>query len=369
MITMPGDESRLCQTLEAMLNERKNMFTEEALNTLKTFSETCRISLSHCLNDLQNIVNISKTEPISNMLEDMDFIQRLVTNLLLMVRIEAGDLTIRRESVNITEVIQGIAKDFQMMPNRRPVQIELSLADDPIMVHADLELVTRIFNNLIEYAVSNRNGEDRITLQLSEKNDRIECEIKFVGKRRNTGDIPRMPSNFQESGNMHGIEIHGTGLDIIVAKGLIQKHGGRIWAESGSDGATLKFTLERIPIPKILIVEDESAIIDLVEKILSDAGYPITVATNGNQAIERAFGDIPSLILLDLVLLGMNGYEVIDRLKQDSRTRTIPILIGSAFPVDSGWLEKVQDDTPIHVITKPYDVDELKTKVEDLLQN
>ena len=83
-------------------------------------------------------------------------------------------------------------------------------------------------------------------------------------------------------------------------------------------------------IRKILLVDDERMITSYLKKKLSKLGYAVSVAEDGEQALERAFADLPDLVLLDVKLPRLDGYEVCRRLRADSRTRNVPVVILSA---------------------------------------
>lgn len=81
---------------------------------------------------------------------------------------------------------------------------------------------------------------------------------------------------------------------------------------------------------KILVVDDEKPITSYLERKLGKLGYTVSVAEDGEEALERAFADVPDVVLLDVKIPKMNGYEVCKRLKSDERTKGVPVLILSA---------------------------------------
>jgi CheY-like chemotaxis protein len=125
--------------------------------------------------------------------------------------------------------------------------------------------------------------------------------------------------------------------------------------------------LKKVIFPKILIVDDDMDIVLLVKRMLSEAEYRHVEAYDGEQAVKIAQNERINLILLDIQLPTMSGYEVIGRLKQDKRTLDIPILIMSAFSVDLDEVDMVRAETAIPMIRKPFGVDALKEVVEELL--
>ena len=119
---------------------------------------------------------------------------------------------------------------------------------------------------------------------------------------------------------------------------------------------------------RILVVEDDRTSQRLTEYTLKQAGYEISIASDGIDGLKRAREDHPDLVLLDIMLPGMDGYEVCHRLRQDPETATLPILMISAKA------HQEDKDTGIKVgadvyLTKPVEPSEILAKVESLLSN
>lgn len=117
---------------------------------------------------------------------------------------------------------------------------------------------------------------------------------------------------------------------------------------------------------KILIVDDEEQIIELIKVMLGDE-YEYVEAVNGAEAIEKAKTEQPDLILLDIMLPDMDGYQVCQRLRQDKKTKDIVIAMVSAKKEDHDILQGI-DVGAIAYITKPFDGFELSEKVKELLE-
>lgn len=106
----------------------------------------------------------------------------------------------------------------------------------------------------------------------------------------------------------------------------------------------------------ILVVDDESAILDMIAELLGYEGYDVVTTSQGRVALARAKTDPPALILLDLMMPGMSGWQVIDALKASPQTRAIPIVVISAqrdLPTTAAELGIVT------FLAKPFDIDEL----------
>lgn len=111
---------------------------------------------------------------------------------------------------------------------------------------------------------------------------------------------------------------------------------------------------------KILIVEDDTAILEALELALQDEGFSVHTVTNGNDAVDKAVEVMPDIILLDLLLSGKDGTEIIKQLKQNNASQKIPVILLSAHP-SAAQVAKTSGATDF--IAKPFDVDVLVSKV------
>jgi len=356
-------------------NEKLKEFDRLKSDFLSTVSHELRTPLSIisegisiCLGEIAGKITNEQKEIMINIEESIEYLKRLIRDLLDLSKIEANKIDLYRTSFDLCEIVRKIRNDFEPKTGEAQITLQIDQPDKPIKLFADKDKIKQIFNNLISNAIRFTDPGGNITIAVKELKDCIECRVSDTGIGIAKKDIPKLFSKFEQIGRAKTSGYKGTGLGLPITKGLIEKHEGKITVESEvGKGTSFIFTLKKVPFPKILIIDDEQIMIDLVKEILSKSDFQCVQANDGIAAIEKAQNENPSLILLDMVMPGMNGYEIIGRLKQDKRTYQIPILIMSAFSVNQKQLEQYNNHMEIPSMQKPFNPEALKTKVYNML--
>jgi len=338
--------------------------SSELRNSIAIMCE--RVSL--CLDEVAGEVSETQRDLLTDVLENIDRLDRLVTNLLDVLKIEEGRIKVRRSSVDLCAIARKIRNGLEHSAAEKDITLRTYLPEEPLRLFVDEDKVTQIFHSLVFNAIRYTKAGGKITIDVEEKADVVECRVSINSSGIAKKDMPRLLSSFEQFGRAEGSGYRETSLGLVIAKELVEKHGGRIWVESElGKGTTFWFTLKKVPFPRILVVDDEKMVVDLVKKFLGEDGYQFLEAYEGKKAVEKAGSENPSLIVLDMLLPGMNGYEVIEQLKKNKGTRTIPVLILSAAPVDEERLDRCGDITEIRVMEKPIQQEELGRTVKELL--
>ncbi|MEO6891548.1 MAG: response regulator, partial [Ktedonobacteraceae bacterium] len=171
--------------------------------------------------------------------------------------------------------------------------------------------------------------------------------------------------------------VNGTGLGLTIARSLVEMHGGEITVTSATgQGATFSFTLPLVqqraaPLPahagrlgkRILVVDDEPDITNLLQHALEGAGYDVGVAATGMKAFELATTTQPDVIILDLLLPDMEGLTVLEWLKNNTLTANIPVIILSTSDEDG----QERELGAVDYLSKPIKPETLLQRIANIL--
>ena len=350
------------------LDRQKSDFISMVSHELRTPISIIREGVSLCLDEVIGKINPNQRELLTDTLSSIDRLTRLVTDLLDISKIEAGKMVLRKGVFDLCGVVRRIQHNYERYVKERSLSLRTYLPDTEVELYADDDKITQIFNNLITNAIRYNMPGGEIVIRIEENDRSVVCEVSDTGMGIEEKNIPKLFSKFEQFGRVNGSGYKGTGLGLAIVKGLVEGHGGKISVESKlGKGTTFRFTLPKGKHPKILVMKDQEQDCGIVEGLSSNNNYDIIHSGSGEEGLEIARNDAPSLIILDMILPGMDGYEVVERLKQDERTRDIPVLISSGSPVDHERLSQNNSDSAIPVLEKPINSNELNKYVMELL--
>lgn len=350
------------------LDKLKSDFLSTVSHELRTPIAIMREGVSLVLDGVAGDINDGQKELLNDTLENVDRLTRLVTDLLDISKIEAGKIRLRREVLDVNILAKQMIENYTVQANDKRILLELKSSKTPAKIYADADKVMQILHNLLSNAIRFTDSLGKITVTVYDNAGFVQCDVSDTGIGIAAENQKKLFSKFEQFGRLDGPGYKGTGLGLAIAKGLVEKHGGRIWVKSEmGEGTTFSFEIPKIDFPSVLVIDDENTVVELIQEFLAEDSYHFLVSNTGEDGVKKAQAEGPDVIILDMRLPGMSGYEVIGRLKQDTRTQNIPIIIISAFDVERKRLGEVDKHRAIPVIHKPFDRDRLRMKVKDTL--
>ncbi len=321
----------------------------------------------------------------------------LVNDVLDIAKMESGKVEWDMRRVSIPEIIErSVSSSAALVENKR-LRLSTDIAKDLPMIEGDRDRLIQVMLNLISNAVKfTRIGV--ITIRAMAREDDILVCVADTGPGINLKDQESIFEKFKQSGDTLTEKPKGTGLGLPICKQILERHGGRIWVESKlGHGSAFWFTLPLAPPVQpspapvvevdhsrtaleagwrsahgvssgqskksmILVVDDEPAVLAYLRTLLTEEGFKVLAAANGPEAIRMAAENAPDLITMDLMMPGMDGATAIARLRADSRTKDIPVIVISAL--SSKEREKAGADANM---VKPVDESALLETINTLL--
>ena len=322
---------------------------------------------------------------------------KLIDDVLDLAKIEAGKLEWHMGEVSIADVIDHATAATASLFEPKGLRLVKEVAADLPLVTGDRDRLIQVVINLISNAVK-FTDHGTVTCRAVRDGSALVVSVIDTGVGITPSDQPKVFERFKQVGDTLTDKPKGTGLGLPICKEIVEHHGGRIWVESAiGAGSTFAFsvpmtgaaaaaaagpvelaalirqlrdqvvvttprTAERTP--RILIVDDEANIRELLTQEFVEAGYAVATAANGREAVARVRSERPDLIVLDVMMPEMNGFDVAAVLKNDPATLDIPIVILSIVQDrDRGYRVGVD-----RYLTKPIDTDLLFREVGALIE-
>lgn len=319
------------------------------------------------------------------------YLLELVNNVLDIAKIESGKFDIDLETFRVEEILQEVISTMQPIIDDKLVDFDIKIGDDIHNITADRVKLKQILYNLISNAVKFSSKGDKAGIFITRKRVDSSEYVQFSIWDRGVGiphdDLERIFYEFEQANNDFSRKYGGAGLGLSLSKKLVQLHSGDIWAESElGKGSTFTFTLpvlspvEKIAkapprdllsldfpwiskdAPLILVVEDDVSTAEILTIHLTQAGYMVAHAYDGEEAIRKAKEQKPFAITLDIMLPKKDGWEVLQALKGDPETSNIPVIIHSV--VENKELAFALGATDY--LLKPLDKDALLKKLSEI---
>ncbi len=406
------EETQEARAVAEEANEAKSSFLSTVSHELRTpltsvlgFAKIIKKRLDEKIFPLVNVEDSKVKRTVDQVAENLNVVvaegERLTTlinNVLDLAKIEAGKIEWHMEKLSVPEIIErataATASLFESSGLKLKKEVQAGLPE----IVGDQDKLIQVVINLISNAVK-FTDKGSVTCRAKEANGEIVISIIDTGMGIAPEDQPKVFEKFKQVGDTLTNKPKGTGLGLTISKEIVEHHGGRIWVESKlGKGSVFSFTLpikteterdgelahvdfaalmaqlkQRVQTtamkskngkPSILVVDDDASIRELLNQNLHEAGYQVRTASNGREALEQVRREPPDLIILDVMMPEMNGFDVAAVLKNDPVTMDIPILILSIVQDRERGFRLGVD----RYLTKPIDTDALFREVGSLLQ-
>ncbi len=315
--------------------------------------------------------------------DQAEHMRGLIGDLLDVARIQTGALPVDPEPADLRALVEEAGALFRSADARNPLDVDLA-ADLPVVV-ADRRRIVQVLGNLLSNAAAYSSEGSPITVTAVRDGVHVAVSVADRGRGIPEELLPELFRKFSRaSGEATPSSVDGSGLGLAICRGIVEAHGGRIWAESKGPGLGARFTFTlpaversaitlpqpaptgstRTPRVRILAVDDNPQDLRYVRDVLTRAGYA-PVATADPAAVPRLMEEEkPHLVLLDLVLPGADGIDLMNDIR---RTDDVPVIFLSVYGQD-GTVARALDMGATDYLVKPFSPTELAARIRAALR-
>ncbi len=268
----------------------------------------------------------------------------LINDILDLAKVEAGQMDLRRLAFSLRGVVRSAIDTVQPLAAAKKLSLIVEQTADTALF-ADQGKVSQMLLNLLSNAIKFTPEGGRITVAVAELDNEVRLSVADTGIGITAADQEKLFVEFQQVGERPSGEQQGTGLGLALTRRLAELHGGRVWVES-EPGAGSRFYIA-LPLksqsdalleadavatresdgPLVMVVEDQNSAAALLSITLRRAGYQVKVVRSGADVLESAVRLRPDAITLDILLPGVDGWEILRSLKESPETRNIPVVV------------------------------------------
>ncbi len=352
--------------------------------------------LRNPLAPVRNAVEImrAKAPPVAELKWAGDIIDRqveqmtrLVDDLLDVSRISRGTIDLRIERIELSRVVADAVESCRPLIERRGHALSVILPPEPLFLNADPTRLAQILLNLLNNSAKYTERGGRIWLTATCEGAQVEIRVRDTGVGISASTLPRVFEMFTQVDRDLERSQGGLGIGLTLVKRLVESHGGTVEAHSPGLGKGSEFIVRlpvaadgpaheaprvgdreeeeprTLPSHRILVVDDNRDAADSLAMILQMMGHEVGIAYDGVEAERRAAELQPSIVLLDLGLPKLNGYEVARRIK-GTRTGDVVLVALTGWGQAEDRRRTREAGFDFH-LTKPVESDALNTLLGD----
>ena len=319
--------------------------------------------------------------------DQADHMHDLVADLLDVARIETGTLPVTPEPAEVAVLVDRARSTFTSAGGRNNLAIDIP--PDLPLVMADRRRIVQVVGNLLSNAANHSSESSVIRISAVREVVHVAVSVADEGRGIPSERLPYLFRKFTRTdGDDLGSGVAGSGLGLAICKGIVEAHGGRIWAESEGPGMGARFTFtiptveeagsgtavstsaarravagpgERV---RVLAVDDDPQALRYVRDALASAGYTPVVTGDPEEALRLVGEEKPDLVLLDLMLPGTDGIEL---MKDILAAGDVPVIFVSAYGRDE-LIARAFDMGAVDYVVKPFSPTELAARIRAALR-
>lgn len=377
-------ESRTAELLHANKTLHENDRRKD--HFLAMLAHELRNPLAPIMNAIQILQQSRDSTPDARLAREMierqvRHMARLVDDLLDVARIGRGKIQVNRRRTNLVQIMREVAEDHRPVLEQRQLTFLVDIPEAPLWINGDDTRLAQMVGNLLHNANKFTEAGGVVVLRLACEGRTAVIRVSDTGIGMDEETQTHVFEAFSQADNSLVRSQGGLGLGLALVKGLASLHGGDVHVESAGVGCgtsfTLRLPLENPPDPKeiantepshpavpthrrLLIIEDNFDAATSMKTLLEMRGYEVLVAHSGHEGVELARLHLPDVVICDIGLPGMDGFQVGQTLRQDPLTRDIFLISQSGYGQQDDIHRAESAGFDIH-LTKPVDFSHLES--------
>ncbi len=334
----------------------------------------------------------------------------LVNQILDIARLEAGRTPLRARRLEFSLFAGAMAQPFEPLAERRALVFKVETPPEPVEVWADPEQLEKVFTNLLSNAIKFTPEGGTVRVSVEAEGDAARLTVRDSGPGIPATDLPYVFDRFHQVNETSARMQPGTGIGLALAREIADLHKGTLAVESEEGfGSTFMLTLPlgrdhlapeqivdeaepwqptNVPAPllyepggdglaetdpddadedrtTVLVVEDHAEVRAYIRRHL-EPGYRVLEAADGEAGLTAAREQLPDLVVSDVMMPGLSGFELCRALKTDPETSFLPVILLTAKAEHEDRLEGLGEHADDY-LTKPFDPAELRVRIENLI--
>jgi PAS domain S-box-containing protein len=385
---LPGEDGKPRGAIAAFVDVTRLKQAENALREADQRKDEFLAMLSHELRNplapIRNAVQLLlRGEPDRKLLDVIDrqtaHLHRLVDDLLDVARVTQGKIVLQRDRLELLNVVGQALETSRPLIEAKRHQLTVSLPEQPLQIDGDGARLAQVIANLLNNAAKYTEPGGQLALRAARHEDEVRISVADDGMGIAPGDLPQVFDLFVQSQRSIDRAQGGLGVGLTLVRKLVEMHGGSVSAKSGGPGQGSEFTLSlplaRPPVAgprsldhhprhgvgpgrRVLVVDDNVDSAETVAMLLEIDGHVTRLAHDGPAALALAREFVPELVLLDLGLPGMSGYEVAQRMRQEPALSGVKLIAVTGYGREDDR-RRSRDAGFEHHLTKPVEYEEL----------
>lgn len=393
-------ELKLALDQEIQEREKAEEVNQIKLRFFTNISHEFRTPLSLLLGPLDNMLveqpNEKNRKRLTLMRQNAERLLRLINQIIDFRKIENQKMDINMERGELISFSHNIFNSFAELAEKKNISLIFRTSVATIDTLFDLDKMDKILFNLLSNALKFTPESGKITLSISCDRDEIEISVKDSGIGIPEKDIFHIFDRFYQVKEHYSVTSSSSGIGLTLVKEFVELHGGDLQVRSiENEGSCFTIILpyhtssskeeqmeaginsvvcSDIDIKKegkldkhtILFVEDNEEMLEYIQFELADI-YCIITAKNGQEGLEKAINENPDLIVSDIMMPIIDGYELCERLKKDFLTSHIPVILLTAKAAEESVIKGYKSGADAY-IGKPFSIRILNSRIQNLIQ-